>query len=82
MMLKLEMPQADLGIFMSKSGLAGELNNTTRESAKSYLGDFLPAHPKKYREGQKSLSGGYFLNVLIDEDSSKTAVVYLYWFGT
>ena len=83
MMLRLEMPMDDLEEFLSKSGLDGLLNNTTRPgAATSYLGEFLPAHPKEFREGQKSLTAGEFLNVLVDEDSSTRIVVYLQWFGT
>ena len=81
-LLRLEMPVGDLAEFLSKSGLDGELNNTTRpEPATSYLGDFMATHPKKFREGQKDLSGGEFLNVLVDEDSSTNTVVYLQWLG-
>ena len=71
--------------FLIKSGLHGELNNTTRQdSATRYLGirDFLPAHSMKFREGQKSLPGGEALNVSIDEDSATESVVSLFWFGT
>ncbi|NNC88671.1 MAG: DUF4190 domain-containing protein [Akkermansiaceae bacterium] len=81
--LRLEMPVGDLDAFLTKSGLDGELTNTTRPgSATSYLGDFLPAHPKKFREGQKALPGGDYLNVLVDEDAAATVTVYLSWFGT
>ena len=81
--MRLEMPAGDLADFLKKSGLDGELNNTNRPgSATSYLGDFLPAHPKTFREGQKSLSDGECLNVLVDEDSPTTTIVYLQWFGT
>jgi hypothetical protein len=82
-LLRLEIPAGDLAEFLTKSGLDGELNNTSGSGpATSYLGDFLPAHPTKFREGQKSLSGGEFLNVLVDEDSPTTTVIYLQWFGT
>jgi hypothetical protein len=81
--LKLEMPAAQLAGFMSKSGVEGEHGNTTYAGGlDSMFGDFLPAHPGKFREGQKSLPDGKALNVLIDEDSPTTVVVYLCWFGT
>lgn len=81
--LKLEIPAGDLDEFLEKSGLEGELNNTSRTGGfTSMFGDFLSAHPKKFREGQKSLPRGEALNVLVDEDSPTTAVVYMCWFGT
>jgi hypothetical protein len=81
--LKLEIPVADLDEFLKKSGLEGELGNTTHTGGfDSMFGDFLPAHPTKFREGQKSLPNGEFLNVLVAEDSPTTSEVYLCWFGT
>lgn len=80
--LKLEIPAEDLDGFLSKSGLEGELNNTTR--TKSLMFKFageLSVPPSKFREGQKTLPRGEALNVLVDEDSP-TNVVYLLWFGT
>ena len=46
------------------------------------FGDFLPGHPEKFREGQKSLPDEEFLNVLVDEDSPTTVAVYLCRSGT
>ena len=82
MMMKLELPTGDLANFLRASGLVGKLTNTTRESASGEFGDFIPAHPKKFREGQKSLGKGEYLNVLVDEDSAAIAVLYMHWFGT
>jgi hypothetical protein len=36
----------------------------------------LDAHPRMFRQGQKDLGEGFFLDVLIDEDH-ETSVVYL-----
>lgn len=81
--LKLEMPAADLATFLRKSGLDGVLVNTDNPNRfDSLFGDFLPAPPTKFREGQKSLPDDEWLNVIVDEDSATTAVIYLSWFGT
>ena len=81
--LKLEIPATDLPAFLTSSGLEKELGNTTNtKAATSYLGKSLSTHPTKFREGQRSLPSGRFLNVLIDQDSPTTAVVYLLWFET
>ena len=82
-MLRVEMPAADLPRFLSASKLDGELGNSRDLGpAKRYLGDFLNTQPRQFREGQKDLGQGFFLNVLVDEDSTATSVVYLQWFGT
>jgi hypothetical protein len=81
--LKLEMPAADLGGFLTESGLDGELGNTTNTRGfDSIFGDFLPAHPKRFRSGQKSLPDGEAVDVLVDEESPGTVSVYLCRFGT
>ena len=80
--LKLEMPAGDLDGFLEKSNLADDLTNTTRTKAfKHVYRDLVPAvPPTKFREGQKALSGGDFLNVLVDEDSPTRVIIYLVWF--
>jgi hypothetical protein len=80
--LRLEIPAADLEAFLRDSGLGGVLTNTKDPGpALASFGGVLAEHPSKFREGQKDLGGGYFLNVLIDEDSP-TNVAYLLWFGS
>ena len=80
--LRLEIPAADLPEFLNRSGLASEITNTKDLSpALSSFNAVLSARPSSFREGQKDLGDGYFLNVLIDEDSA-TNVAYLMWFGT
>ena len=80
--LQLEMPAGDLPAFLGGSGLADELTNTKDPGpALSSFSGVLGEHPQKFREGQKDLGDGYFLNVLIDEDKP-TNVAYLMWFGT
>lgn len=80
--LKLEMPASELDGFLAKSGLEGELSNTSSTGFTHVFGDFLPAVPKRFRAGQKSLPDGEALEVVIDEDSGEQAIVYLCWFGT
>ena len=80
--LRLELPADDLAAFLAGSDLADDLTNTMDPGpALASFSGLLEAHPKKFREGQKDLGGGYFLNVLIDEDEP-TRVAYLMWFGT
>ena len=79
--LILEIPTADLDPFMKASALEADITNTTRASALAVVYDFAPKIPTKFREGQKSLPGDKWLNVLVDEDSPTTAVIYLCWFG-
>lgn len=79
--LTLEMPAADLGPFLRASGLEADITNTTRGgNLSAVFGHFVPKIPKKFREGQKELLGGDWLNVLVDEDSPTTVLVHLTWF--
>lgn len=80
--LILEMPMADLDPFMKASALEADIDNTTVTGGlHAKFGDLAPKIPTKFREGQKCLPGDKFLNVLVDEDSPTTAVIYLIWFG-
>lgn len=81
--LKLEMPVADLEEFLRKSGLEGKLGNTSHAGGfDSLFGEFLPAHPVSFREGQKELPDEEWLNVLVDEDDPETVAIYFCRFGT
>ena len=79
--LILEIPMADLDLFMKASALEADITNTTRASALPVVYEFAPSIPTNFREGQKSLPGDKWLNVLVDEDSPTTALIYLCWFG-
>ena len=80
--LQLNLPAADLTTFLYDSGLDGVLyNETDTGPGMAIFGDLLAEHPTKFRQGQKNLGEGFFLDVLTDEDQ-EASVVYLIWFGT
>lgn len=82
--LKVRMPRTSLPAFLASPAFTGVTFDTSRrwvgnDPNSVWDGEFTPERPKMFRSQRVLLPPGSSLRVLIDDDSSATATVYLFW---
>lgn len=82
--LKVRMPRTSLPAFLASPAFTGVTFDTPwrwvgNDPNSVWDGEFTPERPKQFRSQRVLLPPGSSLRVLIDDDNSATATVYLFW---